>query len=167
MFSQKLTQFDLNPRNKPIPLFIGRRRNSQYSFRSGIESALTRPVDMQSALTRNVGRPVDRPNWVSPLLISSTNRSTDFLGVNSLCISIDRRPTEVLTQSLETLFSLFFILSLYILHLGEDFSNFSQTPMNSERNRHMISTKSTHDLDLCYPGEIDGRSQLNRHPIST
>ena len=34
------------------------------------------------------------------------------------------------------------------LHLGEDFSNLSRTPMNIWRNRHTISAKSTHDLNL-------------------
>jgi len=50
-----------------------------------------------------------------------------------------------------------------ILHLGEDFSNLSRTPTNTWRNRHTISAKSTHDLGLNIPNEIDTQSRRNRH----
>ena len=54
-----------------------------------------------------------------------------------------------------------------ILHLGEVYSNLSRTPMNIWRNRHTISAKSKHDLNLSAPNEIDTQSQWNRHSIST
>ena len=44
-----------------------------------------------------------------------------------------------------------------ILHFGEDFSNLSRTLTNTWRNQYMISTKSTHDLGLSSPNEIDTR----------
>jgi len=58
-----------------------------------------------------------------------------------------------------------------ILHLGENFSNLSQSPTNSSpspgeidtrsrRNRYTISTKSTRDLGLSALDEINTRSWL-------
>ena len=113
MFSQELTQFGLNPRNELIPLFIGKRRNPQFSSRSGPESALTRVC----------GRLTCRPNKLQDLLEISVDRPQ--LDFSSLSISVDPilwvstlcacRSTKIRTQSLKILFSLFLILSLSTL----------------------------------------------------
>jgi len=95
--------FDLNPKNEPIPLFIGRRRNSQLA--PGRVQNLLWPDRAPSK--RSTGRSTVQSfsiYWKYQLIAQSTEsktqlfqeldwsigRSTDKWGFSSLCMSIDR-----------------------------------------------------------------------------
>ena len=109
--------------------------------------------------------------------VGRLGRSTDSVGVNTLCMSVDRLVVWCSDIDLKTLFSLIFILSTFSTSvkifqiwvelqwtLGE--IDTRSRLMLSERDWHTISAKSTHDLYLNDPDKIDTRYQLNWHMIS-
>ena len=85
----------------------------------------------------------------------STVRSTgSYPGLLQCVVLLLYLPISMLHSFISSISSL-----LIILHFSEDFSNLNRTPTNtnispdeidtrSRRNRHTISAKSTHDLDL-------------------
>jgi len=168
------------------PRFIERRINPQISSRLGSETALTRlwvdgPVELPKCMIdHSIDRakscntagpywkcrwPVDRPTGFLSSLSTSVNRSKSCpcqsteRSTHPSLVYVDRPSGRPKSFHIIKKLYLMFLPSLSILHLSEDFSNLSRTPMSTCRNRHTNSAKLTHDLDLSAAGKIDTRSR--------
>ena len=135
-------------KGKPKRVCRSTDRSTEDQPRAGSCQSVDRAVDRSFAM---VDRAVDRP------CLCTSCTPVDW-AVDGLCPPVNRAVDRALSRPILMPFSLPLTSSLCaissnsslptILHLGEDFSNLSRTPMNIWQNRHRISAKSTHDLDL-------------------